>query len=654
MRDRSGAPPPGSRAVPRIERTRPGIHDRRRSRSELWSSPDAPTSAAVPFPERAALPRCPALDRRGHSLGAGLSGAPPSAAEAFPELRGAATLAPPAPPRVGRGCSGTVARVVLWSLIAVGALRGLLPPSVDLIPWAAVAYEGGHAATPGGSQDERRAGASGRAQDERRTAAWATRGGTATRAPRRAAQETIPGWWRWRWRSCASTSPSVRTNRRGLSDSVSTAWPAPTCGGRSRFPGCLPVRRPRGGGWRQVGRGRSRDHRARPRPPAPLGRVPRRGDTGVRRAGGRPAGRGRGHGPAASHLLPIGSGLSRSRPGTAPANLSPTAGRLARQAVVAFVNGDRATLTRLGGGRAPATRPLPSGWRPMSIGTAGVAGPPRRARGHLGGRFARSGSRRWSRSVSGRRRVLSATSCRWSSGSTPALVGSPFARSRLAGRHEPSQPGPRAEPAPQRSRPRHPSRSAAAGATTCTGPPDPDRPPVTTMTPHLIPDGRIPSGRIRDGPATWSGPVTLPRLRRVGWATRRAGPPRWPVSPAQVPPDHAAVGDSVPPGPSSPGQGRHALRGNVPAGTPTRSLDRRRYPHGRPRSRSRSSDQRIPTAKQRPTEPARGLWDGSEGRRRRWCCSGSRSGEVAGEDRRGGDGGRGGSGDPTPSPESTR
>ena len=74
--------------------------------------------------------------------------------------------------------------------------------------------------------------------------------------------------------------------------------------------------------------------------------------------------------------LPVGSGLSVPRPRTAPAHLSPAAGRLARQAVVAVLDGDRATLARLGGGRVPATRPLPSGWRTLRIGTAGAAGPP--------------------------------------------------------------------------------------------------------------------------------------------------------------------------------------------------------------------------------------------------------------------------------------
>jgi hypothetical protein len=53
--------------------------------------------------------------------------------------------------------------------------------------------------------------------------------------------------------------------------------------------------------------------------------------------------------------LPVASGVALPRPRTPPADLPPKAARVARQAVVA---GDTATLARLGGGRAPSTRPL--------------------------------------------------------------------------------------------------------------------------------------------------------------------------------------------------------------------------------------------------------------------------------------------------------
>src|SRR6266498_3973407 len=45
-------------------------------------------------------------------------------------------------------------------------------------------------------------------------------------------------------------------------------------------------------------------------------------------------------------------------------------------AVAAVLNGDLATLVRLGGGAAPAVRPFPDGWRPVGITSIRPAGPP--------------------------------------------------------------------------------------------------------------------------------------------------------------------------------------------------------------------------------------------------------------------------------------
>jgi hypothetical protein len=305
----------------------------------------------------------------------GSSGAPPSAAEAFPELRGAAAPAPPAHSR-GSRLLRTVARVVLWSLIAVGALRGLLPASVDLTPWAAVAHEGGQAATPGGSQAERRAGASGRSQDERRTAASGDprddNPGAASGGPGDDPRVVAVAVAFVREYLTVGEDQAARADRlrqysvAGADLRGSVAVPAGVsqyadlvvaAGSRSVADGAeitvlAHVLQLRSGAYRDGG--------------TLAFVVP----VVVRREGIAVTGRPR---PTS---LPIGSGLSLSRPGTAPANLSPTAGRLARQAVVAFVSGDRATLTRLGGGRVPATRPPPSGWRTLSIGTAEVAGPP--------------------------------------------------------------------------------------------------------------------------------------------------------------------------------------------------------------------------------------------------------------------------------------
>jgi hypothetical protein len=73
--------------------------------------------------------------------------------------------------------------------------------------------------------------------------------------------------------------------------------------------------------------------------------------------------------------VPSGSRLSLPRPRALPPSMSRLARRVAHEAVVALVTSDKAALARLGGGRAPSTRPLPSGWRPVSIGPAEVTGP---------------------------------------------------------------------------------------------------------------------------------------------------------------------------------------------------------------------------------------------------------------------------------------
>jgi hypothetical protein len=67
---------------------------------------------------------------------------------------------------------------------------------------------------------------------------------------------------------------------------------------------------------------------------------------------------------------PIAPGRSLPQPRAAPAALERTARDVARQAVRALVAADRTTLIRLGGGRSPSTRPLPSGWRAIRVGNA--------------------------------------------------------------------------------------------------------------------------------------------------------------------------------------------------------------------------------------------------------------------------------------------
>jgi hypothetical protein len=81
-------------------------------------------------------------------------------------------------------------------------------------------------------------------------------------------------------------------------------------------------------------------------------------------------------GPPRPTRLPVASGLTLPHPRPAPVELSRVARRVARQAVVAFVAADRATLARLGGHQRPSTHPLPTGWRATGVGTAQVNGPP--------------------------------------------------------------------------------------------------------------------------------------------------------------------------------------------------------------------------------------------------------------------------------------
>jgi hypothetical protein len=292
----------------------------------------------------------------------GSSGAPPSAAAVFPELGGAAEPVPPARSR-GSRLLGTLARVVLWSLVAVGALRGLLPATDDVAQWA-VTRERRQAATPGGSQDERRAAASGDPRDGNPGVAAGD-----PRGDQRAAAVAVAFLREYLTVGEDQAARAERLGRYGVAGAElrgSVAVPAGVsqyadlvvaAGGRSVADGVeitvlAHVLQLRSGTYRDGG--------------TLAFVVP----LAVRQEGIAVTGRPR---PTS---LPVGSGLPSSRPRTAPARLSPAAGRLARQAVVAFVNGDRATLARLGGGRVPAIRPLPGGWRALRVGAAEAAGPP--------------------------------------------------------------------------------------------------------------------------------------------------------------------------------------------------------------------------------------------------------------------------------------
>lgn len=73
--------------------------------------------------------------------------------------------------------------------------------------------------------------------------------------------------------------------------------------------------------------------------------------------------------------LPVDPGLT-SRAPALPIDLARATAIAAGQTVAALLNGDQAALTRLGGGAAPVVRPFPDGWQPTGIAKIRPAGPP--------------------------------------------------------------------------------------------------------------------------------------------------------------------------------------------------------------------------------------------------------------------------------------
>ena len=83
-------------------------------------------------------------------------GAPAPAGVLFPELLEASEPAPPVRPP-GAGLGKVLARIVLWSLITVGAVRGLLPATTGPAPPRSAAAHSAataSAAPPGHRQAE--------------------------------------------------------------------------------------------------------------------------------------------------------------------------------------------------------------------------------------------------------------------------------------------------------------------------------------------------------------------------------------------------------------------------------------------------------------------------------------------------------------------
>lgn len=162
---------PGERTVANVHRYWRQVH--RANRRVIGADPDLihpGTRLEVP-----PVSARPTMRRR--------SGAPPFPSVALPELLGTAEPAPPARPR-GSRLLKLLARVVLWSLIAVGAPRGLLP-----------APEGPAATGSTGPPDDRRAAAVAAAFVREYLTVGDDRMARAGRSPSLAATPSTPTWW---------------------------------------------------------------------------------------------------------------------------------------------------------------------------------------------------------------------------------------------------------------------------------------------------------------------------------------------------------------------------------------------------------------------------------------------------------------------------
>ena len=248
---------------------------------------------------------------------------PTAAGVLFPEL---ADTSEPAPPVRSRGSRvlRVAARVVLWGLIAAGALRGLLPTTEQPEP------------APVGHPADRRIEAVAAAFLRE----YLTVGDDRAARARRLSQFTVTG-------TKLQGSVSVPAGVAQYVDHVVAAGSSPVAGGVEVTMLAHVL---------QVGSGAYRDGGTLAFV-VPLAVSPR----GVA-VSGRPR----------PTIPPIASGLSRPRPPAAPAALSRPAGRMARQAVAAFAAADGPTLARLGGGHPPSTQPLPAGWHAIGVGGAEV------------------------------------------------------------------------------------------------------------------------------------------------------------------------------------------------------------------------------------------------------------------------------------------
>jgi hypothetical protein len=243
-----------------------------------------------------------------------------------------ALLAAPAPPAPGGGVVAAVlrvlARVLLWALVAVGALRGLLP----------VGPEHGQPADTTAATAARASAVACAFLREYLTVGGETAGRAERLGRFTAAGVDLDG--------SVSLPPGVAQ----YADQVVASEVRPVDGGVevTVVAHVLLLRR---GGYRDAG--------------TLAFVVPLAGgaDGLAVREAPRPTG------------LPVATGRPAGRPPPAPASVAPAATRAARQAVVAVVARDAAALARLGGGVPPEVRPLPAGWGAARVGAVEVAGP---------------------------------------------------------------------------------------------------------------------------------------------------------------------------------------------------------------------------------------------------------------------------------------
>ena len=280
------------------------------------------------------------------------AGAAGPAGVLFPELLAPPGPPPPAQPRGARVLKG-LARILLWSLITVGAARGLLPDQAG--PAATGAVRGllpdhpGPAATGVGATGQPPTVTAEPPERDRAEAVAAaflreylTVGEDRAARARRLGGLTVRG-------VDLRRSVDVPASVTQYADLVVPAGSRSVAGGVE-----ITV-------IAHVLQARSEEYRDGGTLAFVVPLAVRREGIGVT---GRPR-------PTA---VPVSPQLSLPRPPAAPPSMSPLAGRVAHQAVVALVTGDRAALARLGGGRPPSARQLPPGWRAVSVGTAEVTG----------------------------------------------------------------------------------------------------------------------------------------------------------------------------------------------------------------------------------------------------------------------------------------